>query len=111
MEDIKYTAHILNISDRGSILVNSEYASETGYHGDMVLHTSMTKLEDIEGNPVDVSYFKEGMWIMFITNGIMTMSLPPQLNPSFIKEIKASFESDEDDVLVSMMDDDSIINE
>lgn len=86
MEEMTYHAKVIEVKDDGSLRVSPVPFSEKEYQDEMVLHTSNTKMYDRFGKNVDSSYFKKNQWVKFITNGIMTMSLPPQLNPSILYE-------------------------
>lgn len=99
MEDQVYHAKVIRVSKEGSVWVMPTAYTRDSYRDTMVLHTSHTNMYDRFGDPVEVGFFKKNQWVKFVTNGVMTMSLPPQLNPmvlheqmpiiEFVAEIKA----------------------
>lgn len=86
MEEIIYHAKVKRVNKDGSILVQPVRFSDNDYPDEMLLHLSHTKMYDRFGEKLNVNTLRKNQWVKFITNGIMTMSLPPQLNPSILYE-------------------------
>ena len=86
MDELTYHAKVIKVYEDGSILVMPVPFSKVDYRQEMRLLTGATKMYDRFGQRVDATYFRKNQWIKFITNGIMTMSLPPQLNPTILYE-------------------------
>lgn len=86
MEELTYHARIIQVNKDGSILVKPIVFDEKDYQDDMLLYTSNTKMYDRFGDRIDHTLFRKNQWIKFITGPKMTMSLPPQLNPTVIYE-------------------------
>lgn len=86
MEEITYHAKVVSVHEDGSMIVSPIPFSKDDYQGEMYLHTRETKIYDRFGDYIDSSYFKKNQWVKFVFNGVMTMSLPPQLNPTILYE-------------------------
>ena len=56
------------------------------YQGTMYVRINEGKCYDFFGEEVTASYFKVGMVVEFETNGIMTLSLPPRVSATTIRE-------------------------
>ena len=111
MEELTYHAKVLKVNENGSILVQPIVFKKEDYQGEMLLHTGYTKMYDRFGNELDVTSLRKGQWIKFITGPQMTMSLPPQLNPTILYEhipmleFKAKVLKVKDKISVKVVDD------
>lgn len=112
MEHTISYAKILKVDDNG-ILVDSVPRKQYDYRGEMYFHTEHTELLNRFDERRQADYFVKGEYVKYITNGIMTMSLPPQLNPSLVQEsfpintIYAKLLSIKDNVLEFAVTDDN----
>lgn len=86
MKEQTYHARVIEVREDGLVLVDPMPYTSDDYQGTMALHTDLTKMYDRFGEKVDVTYFRKNQWVKFVTDGIMTMSLPPQLNPTVLHE-------------------------
>lgn len=86
MQEQTYHAKVICVTDEGSVWVQPIPYRKDEYRDTMVLHTSHTKMYDRFGDPVNVQFFRKNQWVKFVTNEIMTLSLPPQLNPMVLLE-------------------------
>ncbi len=111
MEDLTYHAKVLKVNENGSILVQPIVFKEEDYQDEMLLHTGYTKMYDRFGNKLDAKSLRKDQWIKFITGPQMTMSLPPQLNPTVLYEhipmlqFKAEVLKIKDKISVKVVDD------
>lgn len=86
MKEQTYHARVIEVTKEGLVLVEPKPYTLDDYQGTMALHTNQSRMYDRFGDKVDVTYFRKNQWVKFISNGVMTMSLPPQLNPTVLHE-------------------------
>lgn len=91
MEHQSFRATVTSEVREGTFSIMPLDTKSAGYNDMMIVHTQKTEFQFENKTPATVESIREGIEIEVTTNGIMTMSLPPQINPLAIKILQPKF--------------------